>query len=823
VLPHQKEIEVPLLKTLEELGGKAKPPEIYPTLEKHFPEINDNDRNVTLPSGANKWRNCVAWVRQKLILQGEMASLARGVWSITEKGRERLHSPVTYRASLKGSEDNRQGSTLRFIENLLPASAQSVLRDARTRNKLIGDPGRDFENRVWRLIFGLSPGAITVGRDPAIKLSDRTFRPDVSALFEETRFLLCECKFTTSSAYLSNWLAEFRSVRRELEDLLKKNGYLQFVYVLFVSDKQDIEEHVVTEASNLRVRLVDEREVRYFETLEKQSGIGISHIFWGRVAPSLIRNQELRLPAMRIKGGGKREAFIFSVNAHDLLSRSFVSHRELHSEEEGQIGFQRMLQRKKLNEIASYIQDRDIFPTPIIVAFSKKHPAVFEPLSVSQKASSDMRNTIEFGFLRLPKEVNSIQIIDGQHRLYGYSKLLRSERHIIHVVAYKDEGGNLPTMFVDINSKQTKVPSNLLWELYPDIYGEEDKEYWRAEISRAVEAVSQRSLDGLVEHISSGMHGDISFQTLCTEVKRAKLLEVAGSRSGLESLLDSFFVAIKQLGDQYPGVNEDFVFSNNGIVPLIRTIGRIIRYEVAHNRGANIRKKSMMLDSFLRYFGPVYKWYSSLGTTKLSQMRRRTGNAGFNQAEDEITDAIRGGYLHDFPYRERKTPPEWQAAVDTCTSLVLRINREATDSGKTSGPVFRDFDPDRFKRALSKPVDSEDIFSNILSQLFKEILEGSGKDGPDSRIKTFLPLTSVYQNGSLDTLNVLRTYWEHNRTQVDAAKRQKALRSLGNLCGKATLVAVSELDKVDWQRSATKLVSNLTEQLLNPLMNAIHS
>ena len=159
-----------------------------------------------------------------------------------------------------------------------------------------------------------------------------------------------------------------------------------------------------------------------------------------------------------------------------------------------------------------------------------------------------------------------------------------------------------------------------------------------------------------------------------------------------------FAVAIKQLGEQHKGINESLIFSNNGIVPMIRTIGRIIRYEVAHNRGSNLKRKNMMQDTFLRYFEPVYKWYSGLGIAKLHEMRRRTGNSGFNQAEDEIGDAIRGGYLHDFPHRERKTPPEWQAAVDRCTALILRINRDVTDSGKSTGPVFRDFDSE--SRAL---------------------------------------------------------------------------------------------------------------------------
>jgi len=685
----------------------------------------------------------------------------------------------------------------------------------------MGDLPKDFENSVWQLILQLTPSAITIGRDPSIKLSDATFRPDILALFEENRFLLCECKFTISNAFVSNWLSEFRSVRRDLEAALKKSGYSQFIYLLFVQDKSKLEDHVRTTAENLRVKLVDDREVRYFHSLQKQSGIGISPIFWARVAPSLIRNQELRVPALRIKTHAKREAFIFSLNAHDLLKRSFVSHRELHSLEEGEIGFQRMLQKKKLAEVAEYIKDRNVFPTPVVVAFSKRSPAVFEPIPISQKATDDMRQIIEFGHLRLPKQVNSIQIIDGQHRLYGYSKLPWSEKHIVHVLAYRDESGGLASMFVDINSKQTKVPSSLLWELYPDIFGEDDPEYWKAEISSIVEAVSCKLLPTYVQHISSGMQGPISFQTLCSEVNRAKLLDVLGDKTALQTILEAFFTTLIQLGEKYADVNANFVFSNNGIVPMIRTSGRIIQFEKAHNRSENLKRKTALQDTFNRYFEPIYKKYASFGVAKLREMRKRTGNSGFNQTEDEITEIIRSGYLHNFPYRPKKTPPQWEAAVDRCAALIVSMNREAMDSGRLVGFVFRDFDPDRFKRELSRPIDGEDAFERVLTILFKEILEGSGKDGPDSRVKSLLGVSSVYEIPVISELNVLRTYWGHNRTQVDAGKRQKALLALGKLSMKQPLVGVSELDKTEWQKAAISLLERINDELLDKILVAI--
>ena len=90
MLPKQKDIEIPLLEVLVELGGQGKPKEVYPLVTKKFPEIRDEDLAEALPSDGNKWTNRIQWVRQRLIEKGEMYSPSRGIWAITDKGRKRI-------------------------------------------------------------------------------------------------------------------------------------------------------------------------------------------------------------------------------------------------------------------------------------------------------------------------------------------------------------------------------------------------------------------------------------------------------------------------------------------------------------------------------------------------------------------------------------------------------------------------------------------------------------------------------------------------------------------------------------------------------------
>ena len=73
------------------------------------------------------------------------------------------------------------------------------------------------------------------------------------------------------------------------------------------------------------------------------------------------------------------------------------------------------------------------------------------------------------GILSLPGQYGSAWIIDGQHRLYGYAYGIRqreNDHSVVSVLAYE----NLPIrqeveLFVDINTQQVKVTSNLVNEI----------------------------------------------------------------------------------------------------------------------------------------------------------------------------------------------------------------------------------------------------------------------------------------------------------------------------------------------------------------------
>ncbi len=105
--PKQHEIEVPLLKAIEELGGAAKPKVVYPVVTKSFShQLTEEDLAARLPSSPStfKWHNLVQWSRQALIDRGDIDGSTRGLWRITDSGRKRLAGVPSSGAGLANGE-----------------------------------------------------------------------------------------------------------------------------------------------------------------------------------------------------------------------------------------------------------------------------------------------------------------------------------------------------------------------------------------------------------------------------------------------------------------------------------------------------------------------------------------------------------------------------------------------------------------------------------------------------------------------------------------------------------------------------------------------
>jgi restriction system protein len=76
------------------LVGRRVPSTFIRRFAAQFPELTAEDQNQRLESGALKWEKDVQFARQRLLNTHEIDSPMRGVWRITEAGRERLNDNV---------------------------------------------------------------------------------------------------------------------------------------------------------------------------------------------------------------------------------------------------------------------------------------------------------------------------------------------------------------------------------------------------------------------------------------------------------------------------------------------------------------------------------------------------------------------------------------------------------------------------------------------------------------------------------------------------------------------------------------------------------
>ena len=159
-----------------------------------------------------------------------------------------------------------------------------------------------------------------------------------------------------------------------------------------------------------------------------------------------IRQTEPHRYSVSLVTQGHHRFYTLTMPSEVLANTCFVTSRD----EDPKTGFQRVLDRKRAQEIANYIDvGFGTIPTSIVLS---AQPAA--ELKVVGRGKTLQFNDNPKAFL----------ILDGQHRVYGFSLAKTSLR--VPVVIYnslspRDES----RLFIDINTKQRPVPNELLLDI----------------------------------------------------------------------------------------------------------------------------------------------------------------------------------------------------------------------------------------------------------------------------------------------------------------------------------------------------------------------
>jgi len=164
-----------------------------------------------------------------------------------------------------------------------------------------------------------------------------------------------------------------------------------------------------------------------------------------KLKPIAEYGDSLRFSASLIQQGSKQ--FYSATMPTDVLAKCcFVTSRD----EDPVAGFQRVLDKKRAQDIASYI-DEEHGTIPGSIILSAQPDAQLKLIGGGK--------TIEFTF-----GSKAFLVLDGQHRIYGFS--LAESAFRVPVVIYSEL---TPTeearLFIDINTKQRQVPNELLLDI----------------------------------------------------------------------------------------------------------------------------------------------------------------------------------------------------------------------------------------------------------------------------------------------------------------------------------------------------------------------
>jgi DGQHR domain-containing protein len=332
-----------------------------------------------------------------------------------------------------------------------------------------------LENRLWCILYHLGATDLNEGRKFQIEVVAEGERikkqVDVYGRIDDV-VIVAECKSSgkKTKRSLQKDVGEFASLQKGIANAVRKHyGQTRkpkIVWLMATSniiwaspDKARAEDH--------NIHVMQDRDLRYFEEIAKNVGPAARYQFLAE----FLKDQQIpalsnyRVPAIRTKLGGTR-AYLFIAPPSRLLPVAFVNHRGLR-DPEGAPSYQRVLKRSRLKEIGKYLDAGGYFPNCITVNFQKSP-------RFDQTASIEDRQ-IAFGDLYLPDRFKSVWVIDGQHRLYGFTEADEEARHALPVLAFE----KLPRteeaeLFTTVNSKQQRVAPGLLDELAGELRWESE-------------------------------------------------------------------------------------------------------------------------------------------------------------------------------------------------------------------------------------------------------------------------------------------------------------------------------------------------------------
>lgn len=529
----------------------------------------------------------------------------------------------------------------------------------KTKTRLKKDKTIDvlFEDYVWAIMARLGFEEMNADRNFHLPYSDGQMTSkqiDVFAVDSEA-ILIIECK-ATSTIKRSNFKNDIEAIGG------RKEGIIKTIKKLYPHAKHKIK--FVLATKNYYLSAPDEERLKHFDIIhfgdemldyynELTKHLGhsaryqlLGNLFHGQTIPEM----ENKIPAIEGRMGG-HVYYSFSIEPSKLLKIGYVLHRNK-ANKKLMPTYQRLIKRSRLKSVKEFVSDGGFFPNSIIINLESKRKLKFEPAS----GKSDSVHS-RIGILHLPKKYRSAFVIDGQHRLYGYTDSQYAESNTIPVVAFQNlDRNDQVRIFMQINENQKSVPKNLRNTLNANLLWDSDNYH------EQIKALKLQIAQDLGEEKDSPLFDKV----IIGENKKSKTrcITIDSIKTGLDRT--NFFGSftkneIKSIGTFYSGSNDNtyaillpflkttfhfFAESlpeewdkgddeygcltiNAGINSLIRLFSDIVDHLIKE-KDINVRtiKSEELNELIIYYLDPVIHFYKELKFEDREDLRKSYGIAG---------------------------------------------------------------------------------------------------------------------------------------------------------------------------------------------------
>lgn len=510
-----------------------------------------------------------------------------------------------------------------------------------------------FEDKVWALFALLGFKLLNKDRHLHIpydkKDSNLTHQVDVFAKDDET-VLIIECRSTHKDK-----IGDFK---QELEAMKsKKAGILNTISALFPATKPKFKYILATsklgvsDNDQLRLHGVDgihfsEEIIDYYYLLHSQIGVAaryqlLGSLFAGQEIPDL----ENRIPAIEGKMGG-HTYYSFSIEPEKLLKIGFVLHRNK-ANENMMPTYQRLIKKVRLKEIHNFIdEDKGYFPNSIIINIvSDKNKKLIFDHSNNQVPDAISR----IGVLHLPKKYRSAYIIDGQHRLYGYSSSQYKSSNTIPVVALVNlDRSEQVKLFMQINENQKAVPKDLRNTLDADLL-------WDSEsYIDQIKALKSKIAINLGENRKSPFFGKISIgedkRAITTEhinlalnrsdflgkVKKHEIEKLGTFYTGdldkaysnISDFLFRSFGYLKESLEEMWDQDGNIIVINKGFYGITMLLNDLINSLLKTGTIKSVTNVRLVFEEIKTYLDTIIHFYKDLSDAKTLELKTAYGTPG---------------------------------------------------------------------------------------------------------------------------------------------------------------------------------------------------